>query len=428
MSKEHAPDPLILLHGGPGAAATDLAPAYSNHPIRRRRDIVMIDQRGTGGSHALECDLFGQPPDLQRLATSLFHAEQVRACRERLEKIADPAQYTTAAAMDDVEEARQWLGYTKVNLWGGSYGSLAAQVYLRRHESSVRAVVLQGVLPPDAFVASAATGQRAIDLLIERQRADYPHLREDFAAMFERLRRGADVTIHDREGRQALVRPSVEVVAEGIRHRLYTDTSPALAKMVHSAASGDLAPVVQAAVNAEMGLDNRLAMGLLLSVTCTESMPLATAERTARETAGTFLGDLRIRDQEAACAQWVRGELPPDAGAAVRSNVPVLLMSGYRDPATPPSFGDRVASQLPNSRHVVFPEASHGWLGDCGRDLMTDFIERGTVKGLDTSCVAALPLARGPAIAGGLAVGLVVLVLVWRRRHDRPQTTRSLLG
>ncbi len=248
LQKDHAADPLFLLHGGPGAAATALAPAYARHPLRERRDIVMVDQRGTGGSHALPCDFYGDPPDLQRLVTSQFPVEQVRACREQLEKNADLAQYTTAIAMDDVDEVRQWLGYAKINLWGGSYGSLAAQVYLRRHEASVRAVVLEGVLPADelAVLHHASAGQRAIDILLDRCHveascnSDYPQLREDFASMFQLVRQGAEVEVRDEDGRTARVRPGVEALAEGIRHRLYSDTGKALAGMVHRAAKGNL--------------------------------------------------------------------------------------------------------------------------------------------------------------------------------------------
>jgi pimeloyl-ACP methyl ester carboxylesterase len=270
-------------------------------------------------------------------------------------------------------------------------------VYLRRHEASVRAVVLEGVLPADelAVLHHASAGQRAIDILFEKCRADaqcntaYPHLREDFAAMFQRVRQGADAVVHDRYGRSARVRPGAEALAEGIRHRLYADTSNTLAGMIHRAAAGDLGPIVQAAVDAEVALDSQLAEGLLLSVSCAEHIPYITDQMAVRETAGTFLGDLRIREQQAACAQWVRGQVPADVHTLVWSNVPVLLISGNRDPVTPPSFAERVARHLPNSRHVVFPEASHVGGGDCGRDLMTEFIERGSVQGLDTSCVTA---------------------------------------
>ena len=423
LDKDHAPDPLFLLHGGPGAAATELAPGFARNPVHARRDIVMIDQRGTGASNPLDCDFFGHPPDLQRLVTSQFPRAEVRACRERLSKIADLTQYTTAIAMDDVEEVRQWLGYGKINLWGGSYGTMAAQVYLRQHGASVRSVVLQGVAPVDELIPlhHASAGQRAIDLLFERCRANsecnsaYPRLREDFQAMFQRVREGAEAEVHDRNGRTARVRPGVEALAEGIRHRLYTDTGIALAGMIHRAAGGDLGPILQAAINAELNLNGRLAEGLLLCVSCSEHLPYITGAMATRETAGTFLGDLRIKEQQAACAQWVRGEVPPDVHELVHSNVPVLLMSGNLDPVTPPSFADRVAKQLPNSRHVVFPEASHGGAGDCGEVLMADFIERGAVQGLDTSCVAGRK-AQLPMAAGVFAAVAAAIVLLQRLR------------
>jgi pimeloyl-ACP methyl ester carboxylesterase len=188
--------------------------------------------------------------------------------------------------------------------------------------------------------------------------------------------------------------------------------------MIHRAAGGDLGPVLQAAINAEINLNGRLALGLLLSVSCSEDLPYITDAMAARETAGTFLGDLRIKEQKAACAQWVQGEVPPDVHTLVQSNVPVLLMSGNLDPVTPPSFGDRVAKQLPNSRHVVFPEASHSDVGECGRDLLADFIERGTVQGLDTSCVVERK-AQGPVIALGVGAAVVLLVVAVQRRRIR---------
>jgi pimeloyl-ACP methyl ester carboxylesterase len=390
LEHPRASDPLFVLDGGPGAPATELVPVFARHPIRRQRDIVMVDQRGSGGSHPLQCDLFGNPPDLRRVAAEQFPTDQVRLCRERLSKDADLTQYTTAIAADDLDEVRQWLGYAKINLWGGSYGSLAAQVYLRRHEADVRAVILEGVVPADELVPlhHAAAGQRALDIFFERNRSEYPHLREDFATMVERVRRGVDVAVRDRNGRSVTVRPGLETLAEGIRHRLYYDTGNTLASMIHRGAAGDLAPIVKAAIDAQLALDGQLAMGLLLSVSCAEHIPYITDEMAAHETAGTFLGDLRIRSQRAACSQWVRGSVPPDVHNPIRSNVPVLLLSGYRDSVTPPSFGDHVAGTLPNSKHVVFPNASHGVQNQCGRELMATFIERGRVQGLDASCAA----------------------------------------
>ena len=397
LHANHAPDPVFILDGGPGAAATRFAPAFSRQALREQRDIVLIDQRGTGGSHKLDCDFYGDPPDLQRLMSSQFPLPQVRECREQLQKIADLAQYTTAVAMDDIDQVRQWLGYRKVNLWGASYGSLAAQVYLRRHEENVRTAVLIDVLPADELMPlhHASAGQRAIDIFFDRCRTDadcnsaYPRVRDDFARMFERVRSGTEARVRDRGGNVARVRPSVGALAEGIRHRLYNDTGKSLAGMIHQAAEGDLSPVVQAAVDAELALRPVIAKGVLLSVTCSEDLPYITAEAAARETRGTFLGELRIREQRAACAEWVRGPVPPDTHRPLHSQAPVLLISGYLDPVTPPEFAERVAGVLPNSRHVVFPLAAHGGGGPCGRTLVENFVKRGSAAGLDVSCVSA---------------------------------------
>jgi pimeloyl-ACP methyl ester carboxylesterase len=397
LAKDHDADPLFVLDGGPGGAATRLVAGYAgNLPIRNRRDIVLIDQRGTGGSNPLDCDLYGNPPDLQVAVTTLFPPAAVRACREKLSKIADLAMYTTAAGMDDVDEVRQWLGYGKINIWGGSYGSVAAQVYMRRHGASLRSVVLAGTEPVDELnpLHHAQAGQRAVDIIFERCRADkdcnaaYPHLREDFAAMFERVRKGVEVEVHDLEGRSARVRPSVLALAEGIRHALYGDDGRTFPSLIHRAAGGDMAALVQRGVTSNLGLIATLSSGMLLSVTCAEDIPYIDDATLERETANTFLGDLRVKDQRAACREWVRGPVPKDVHDLARSDLPVLFLAGGRDPVTPPDRSEHVAKPLPNSRIALFPESSHGNYGPCGNRLMADFLARGSVQGMDISCAA----------------------------------------
>ncbi|HEV8042874.1 MAG TPA: alpha/beta fold hydrolase [Bryobacteraceae bacterium] len=390
-------EPVFAFGGGPGEAITEAAPGYAFfRAIRAHHDIVMIDQRGTGGSNPLECDFYGNPPDLQRVVTSSFPVDAVRACRERLEKIADLRLYTTAIAMDDIDEVRAWLGYEKINLEGGSYGSLAAQVYLRRHGQHVRAAALGGIVPPDELhpLHVAWAGQRAIDIIFDKCRADatchaaYPNLPDDLKSIFARVKKGIEVEVRAPDGRSARVHPSVEALAEGIRHSLYSSDGSNFPQLIHRAASGDFAPLIQKAVSSEIGLANALAMGMLLSVTCAEQIPYIDDATLARETANTFLGDLRVQEQRAACQEWPRGPVPKDVHDLVHSQVPVLLISGARDAVTPPTFGDRVAAQLPNSRHIIFPESSHGNWGFCGTKLMSDFLEKGSTDALDTSCVS----------------------------------------
>jgi pimeloyl-ACP methyl ester carboxylesterase len=395
---QRANDPLFILAGGPGQASSETAPGYArNKLLRARQHIVFIDQRGTGGSNALDCDLYGDPPDLQKIVTAQFPLDSIEACRAQLSKIADLGLYTTAPAMDDVDEVRQWLGYGKINIWGGSYGSLAAQVYLRRHGANVRAMVLAGVAPVDELVPihHAWAGQRAVDALFAKCKADaacnaaYPHLPEEFQGILDRVRQGVEVEVRDRMGQMVKVRPGLTSFAEGIRHSLYSDDGRTFPATIHRAATtGDLTPLVQSVVVLQTMFSKILSMGLELSVVCAEGIPYIDDKMLASETANTFLGDRRVKEQRAACRQWVRGAVPRDVHELVHSDVPVLLLSGARDSVTPPAFAERVAKNLPNSLSVVFPESSHGNWGVCGDRIMAEFLEHGSVKGLDLECVA----------------------------------------
>lgn len=396
------PDPIFALHGGPGAGATGLAPALAREwAWRARRDIVLIDQRGTGRSNPLDCDFYGDPPDLQRVVSQMFPPDAVRACRERLSKIADLTLYGTTPGMDDVDEVRQWLGYDKINLYGGSYGTIAAQVYLRRHEAHVRSVVMAGVAPVDELLTlhHAWAGQRAIDIIFDKCHADpdcnaaFPHLRAEFQEVLARVRQGVEVKIRA-GGESARVKPSLLEFSDGLRHFLYYDDGRSLPKMIHQAAAGDLAPLVERGADAELGLDRALSMGMYLSVICTEDVPLMTDAMVKAETQGTFIGDLRVQAQREACREWPRGTIPTDMHQLVRSEVPVLLVSGARDSVTPPEFAERAAKELSSHLHVIFPEASHGNWGACGQQIMGEFFERGSVEGVDVGCVARQPATR----------------------------------
>ncbi len=363
QSSNREPDPVFIFAGGPGQAASSLVRGYLFDRLREKRDFVFIDQRGTGKSNPLQCDFYGSPPDLQKVVSSTFPIDAVRACRVALEKIADLRLYTTAPAMDDYDDIRRWLGYGKINVWGTSYGSLAVQVYLRRHGAQVRSAVMGGVLPANELVplGSARAGQQALDLLFAKCRADrqchsaFPNLASEFRTVMARVRRGMDIEI-----RGTRIRPSHGAFADSLRHALYADDGRSFPLMIHKAASGDFGPLMDRIVREQINVVTSLAMGLNLSVTCAEHVPFISNDRLKQETANTFLGSLRVDEQRKACAEWVRGPVPANVHQTVRSNVPALLISGGRDPVTPPGFAERVAVGLPNSRHLVFPDASHG--------------------------------------------------------------------
>jgi pimeloyl-ACP methyl ester carboxylesterase len=400
------PDPIFLFGGGPGEGIAASAPGVAqDKEMRQKRDIVLVDQRGTGRSNPLDCVLYGDPVDVRRVAGELFPAAAVRACRDELEKVADLRFYTTALGMDDVDEVREWLGYKKINLGGGSYGTRAAQVYFKRHPESVRSVVLVAVAPLDEFLPlhHAYAGQRALDLLLAECGADsachaaFSDPKAELRAVMERIAKGVKVTVTDPRTKEKVeVEPTTGLIAEGMRFLMYGQGGGNLPLLVHLAAGGDLVPLVQNAIDRRLDIDGVLALGLLFSVTCAEDLPFIDDATAARETKGTFLGDYRIRQQKAVCEIWPRGKVPANVHEPVRSQLPVLLISGERDPVTPPEFGERVAKNLPNSLHVVVPHGTHGGAGECTENLIRDFIDRGSVQGLDASCVKQAPPATFP--------------------------------
>jgi pimeloyl-ACP methyl ester carboxylesterase len=398
LGPDRQPDPIFEFGGGPGQGIADLAGSLARSPLRQKRDYVLVDQRGTGGSNPLDCSFYGEPVDFHRAAGELFPLAEVLKCRAKLGKRANLTQYTTSIFADDLNEVRQWLGYDKINLLGGSYGTRMAQVYWQRHPETVRSVVLVGVVNPGLYLPlrHAYAGQRALDLLLAECAAQpechaaYPDVNADLRAIQERIDEGVTVTVtNTRTGERQEVRPAWGMVAEGIRFLLYGQGGGSLPLQIRRAVQGDLEPLVQMAIEQRLEIDEALALGLLFSVTCAEDLPFITEPMISENTQGTYLGDYRILQQKAVCKKWPQGKVK-QVHEPVHSDVPVLLISGERDPVTPPEQAEQAARYLTNSLHVVVPRGGHGGGGACIDNLIRDFTDRASVHGLDTSCVAAV--------------------------------------
>jgi pimeloyl-ACP methyl ester carboxylesterase len=396
---DRQPDPVFELGGGPGQGVTGAADGVAESPVHENRDFVLVDQRGTGGSNPLHCSFFGEPLDLLRAAGDMFPIEAVKACREKLEKIADLGQYTTDAYVEDLNEVRQWLGYDRINLTGASYGTRVAQAYWRRYPGTVRRVLLLGTAPPGSYnpLDHAAAGQRALDLLLAECasqpgcKAAFPDTRADLRAVRERIDKGVTVTVDNPQtGEKQQVRPTWGLVAEGLRFLLYGQAAAELPHQIRMAAQGDLEPLVRMAIERRINIADGLDVGLTFSVTCAEDLPFITEEMIRESTAGTYLGDYRVRQQKAVCEVWPRGQVAADIHEPIRSDVPVLLISGERDPVTPPELAEEAARFMTNKLHVVIPRGSHGAAGNCTASLIRAFTDRASVQGLDPSCAATV--------------------------------------
>jgi pimeloyl-ACP methyl ester carboxylesterase len=400
LAEKPAPDPVFFFAGGPGQGAAGVAGPLGEGPltkIRQQRALVFVDQRGTGASNPLTCSLFADD-DLSGYFEELFPVAAVRACRERLEKTADLKQYTTGIAIDDIEEIRRALGYEKINLYGGSYGTTVALAYLRRYRGHVRSAILAGVAPTDLRLPLpfAKGGQHAIDRLIDDCAADascraaFPNLREELRAVLDRLQKGpASVELINPFTEQpARVRLRRGPFAERLRMMLYDTGSASLVPLlIHRAYQGDFKPFVMAALPQARAVYQSLSLGMYFSVTCSESVPFITEEDVKRETDGTFLGDYRVRVHQDACRVWTRTAVPREFAKPVESDAPVLLLSGEADPASPHWLGAEVARYLSKGSQLTIPYGGHGYFSACLSNITADFISKGTVQGLNTSCL-----------------------------------------
>ena len=403
--EKREPDPFFYFAGGPGSGATEEAPGIAQGfaKIREHRDLVFVDQRGTGQSYQLEC-AFYDPNDPQSYLGHFFPLEQVRKCRADLETKAELTLYTTTIAMDDIDEVRAALGYDKINLFGGSYGTRAAMVYLRQHPNNVRTVMLQGVSPTNMHLPGdyPVQTERALQGVLQECVTDeacnkaFPNIKAETKAVLDRLVKGpVDVAVQlPNTPAPIKVSLSRNVAAEAIRYMLYNPNGAARVPLVlHQAAEGDFAPLAQFALRFRRTLVGTGSNGMYLTVTCAEDIPWIKrdAGESERFALNTFLGDYRLQQQREACALWPRAKVDSDYFKPVRSDVPVLILTGEWDPVTPPANGDYVARSFSNSLHVVVPHGAHGLGGldglDCINRLSTEFVERGTAKGLDTSCV-----------------------------------------
>jgi pimeloyl-ACP methyl ester carboxylesterase len=398
-------EPLFDLAGGPGASSTDGAGFYAGpgKVYRRRHDVVCVDQRGTGKSNRLAIPREKTP---QYYLSEMFPVDYVREMRHVLEQRADLTKYTTSIAMDDLDDVRAWLGYDRINLFGGSYGTQAALVYMRQHPDHMRSAILLGVAPTDLKMPlhHAETGARAMDLLLGECEQDaachaaFPEIRGDWENVLMQLeKQPAHVEYSPPKAASTRVEIQRGVFGEKIRTWMYDrDKAARIPLIVHHAAAGDFAPFLQQAI--APSIPDFVADGMYLSVTCAEDIPFINPEEAAKLNAGNPFGNYRVFQQTRACGMWPRGEIPAGFREPVSSNTPVLIFSGKMDPVTPPKYGEEVASHLPNSRHVIIPEAGHGVDGlkdpGCIDRIALEFLDKGDVKNLDVTCVERM--ARPP--------------------------------
>jgi pimeloyl-ACP methyl ester carboxylesterase len=399
------PDLVTFLDGGPGGAATEDYPAIAPalEPLRSRHSILLIDQRGTGGSHALSCT----PRSADTAATSTAIAIEsaatvqltLRHCLEGLAGRAAPQYYTTTDAVQDLEDVRQALGAPPLDLIGISYGTRVAQQYAARYPGSVRSIVLDSPVPNTLALLSehARNLERALRELFARCQAD-PSCAQRFGDPYATLYRLRDallarpraVELRDPSSFQASQRTLTAAdLAAVVRFYAYSPVTAALLPlMLQQAADGNYAPLLGQSRWLADDLSERIDGGVELSVLCAEDVDLLLARP---EDAGTLLGNEFIATAKAACQVWPRGQRPADFHAPLRSARPVLILSGQFDPVTPPQYGTQIANALSNARQLIVDGQGHGVLGaGCMPRLVQRFVDELRPHELDARCLRRL--------------------------------------
>jgi pimeloyl-ACP methyl ester carboxylesterase len=389
--------PVFYMAGGPGESATELAELVMSWGDADDHDVVMVDERGTGEGNRLDCKSPGSDDNLEAYLNGPFDADAARTCRDELQKQYDLSQYTTPNFADDIDEIRNAMGYDKININAGSFGTYAAQIYMRRHGEHARTAYLASLvtLADRVPLYHARSAQEGLDQLFKDCERDaachaaYPHLREDFVALLKKTRE-QPVTTFVRQpvtGVRTEIHFSERAFADAIRVMMYHN-GPEVPFLIEQAAAGNFSPFAEAGLRANRSIYGG-GMGLHYCITCNEFVSRIHSEEIEPATRGSYLGSWRVRAQMAACQEWPKTDLPADYFEPFHVKTPAVVVSGADDPASRPPNDDReiVRSYLPDAIQLLVPGATHTPENDCIRSIRHQLYRTGTTKGLDVSCI-----------------------------------------
>jgi pimeloyl-ACP methyl ester carboxylesterase len=395
-------DPVVLIAGGPGQSILDsypmLHPALSD--VRRNRNILLVDARGTGGSHLLQCD------ELTSLDENIEDSDdpaQLRAltqrCRDRLAKTSDLRFYGTADHIRDLDLLRTTIGVEQLNLAGISYGTRVAQQYAARYPKHTRTVTLDSIAPNTLVLGQehARNLDAAIKLQFARCVADVACKRNigDPAALLVKVRTtlqaGNLAAVRYRDPTNGAWReeiPRFGHLGGLLRFYAYRPESASMLPLIlHDASEGRYETLLSQSRALSGDVSDSIALGMHLSVSCTEDPEI----KVQAEDDATIMGNSIAEFIQAQCAAWPKGTRDPNFRKPLSSDVPVLAISGEFDPVTPPRYGDEVVKTLPKGRHLILPGQGHSVLTTgCMPKLFAQFVETADAKKLDASCLKRL--------------------------------------
>ncbi len=386
---------LLGIAGGPGQSAIESAGYFDKLLTKTRqfRDILLIDQRGTGSSNILACDNMS-PVDA--LAINDEAQDMVALTKECMDaQNADITQYGSLNAVTDFEAVRKAIGYEQLDVYGISYGTRMAQLYMRQYPEATSTVILDGVVPMQQnliYIGDAIA--RATEIMLsdcEQNQAcnqAFPELRNDLNAVSDRLaEQPLQTQVNDPvAGEMTDLTLTRSKFLGAIRMALYApNTRSLLPYAISQAAEGNYQPILGLYALTTDGAG--IAMGMHASVVCGEDIPFVD-EKAAEVANRTFVGGEMLRGLTEICTIWQIPPVSPEFHQPIASNIPTLLLSGEMDPATPPSWAELAKVQLTNAEHIVSPYAGHGTAAQtCAHGLIATLVKDGSLENLDTECM-----------------------------------------
>ena len=391
-------DPLVPLAGGPGQGAVQFytANAAAFERVRRDRDILLVDQRGTGQSATMDCEMDDNIVEGQYSIE--LTVEFTRTCLDQLPH--GPRFFTTSIAVQDLEAVREALGYTRLNLYGVSYGSRVAQHFARQYPESTRTVILDGVAAPQKALGPeiATESQRAVESILARCIEDaecgerFPEIDKTFQRVVRTLT-DAPVEIevpHPNHGRPEALTFGRNEFAGAIRLLAYSPNSIALIPLlVHEAGEQRYAPLAAQYLMTSISLMDSLSLGMHNSVMCSEDVPFYDSATIDYDLLNaSYMGPLQIEALQAICSIWPVGPVDDEFKAPLATELPVLLLSGTADPITPPAWATLAMAEMENATHLIGEHQGHGqiYVG-CVPEIVADFIDAADLSSLDTQCM-----------------------------------------
>lgn len=397
------PDPVFFLAGGPGQSAVETFPGLNPvfREVRKQRDVILVDQRGTGKSNLLTCAMPEGDEDAIDPSPEAMRA-QAETCAAELSKKADLRHYTTTDAVADLDAVRQAIGAQQINLVGISYGTRVAQQYAMRHPAATRSIVLDSPVPNalglgNIFARNLDDALALQFALCTKDPACKDKLGDPRAELDKLLTtlRAAPVQVEYRDATSGEMKQGTlraELVAGLVRMYAYMPlASGLLPKLIHEANAGHYDALMALAMMMSSNVQGAMAIGMQLSVVCSED---AGSMVTRAEDAGTVLGNLMPSGMSAMCRAWPKGKVPADFNQPLATPVPALVLAGEFDPVTPPRYGEEIVKTLANGRLFVLKGQGHSVLGaGCMPKLFTQFIEKTDAKALDGQCLDKLGYA-----------------------------------